>query len=104
MNNQPTTNDQHKQFLTAVIQKYYIVFGPDITRATVSKVSGIDISAVGEVKSFQGDPQKQVHSVIKEFSNLSQAVVHLTVQDILERFAGYKITLGGEQLTSATQI
>lgn len=80
---QPTSNQDYKQLLTAVIKKQIVILGPDITLSKARNVRGLIVADDGTVTNVQGQAQEVTQALIDQFVQLSGLIVKKTMEPLL---------------------
>lgn len=80
---QPTSPQDYKQLLTAVIKKQIVILGPDITLSKARNVTGITVADDGTVTNVEGSPQEVTQALIDQFVQLSGLIVKKTMEPLL---------------------
>jgi len=86
--------DDFKKLLTEIIQKQIIILGPQIAILKARNVSGLNVADDGTVNRIEGDPSSKLQELIDEYVSLSGLIVKKTMEPLLEKYPGLKITEG----------
>lgn len=65
----------YSDLLTSLVQRYIVVFGPDVVFAKLSHISGVDYNEHGKILKIDGDPKSMLEKVVSDFYNFSPLVV-----------------------------
>ncbi len=83
-----TSKDDYVQLFNEILQRQFVVLGPDISVVIAKKVEGLKISEEGKITDFEGDPQVLLQSLINGFVNLSGMIVRKTIEPLLAKHPG----------------
>lgn len=81
----------YTKFLTEVIKRHIIIFGPYITLMKAKKVVGLTVSETGEVLNIKGVLPELSTKLLEEFSTMSASVTNATVKSVLSNFPNIKL-------------
>lgn len=82
---------QYLAILTDLIKKQMLMLGPNVALGQARKVSGITVSEDGTVSAIEGDPQKTLEDVAKQYMALSGAIAQMTLDSIIAKYPGVKL-------------
>jgi len=82
------------KLLTEIIKKQIIILGPQIAVLKARNVSGLEVEDDGTVKKIDGDPSSKLQELINEYVSLSGLIVKKTMEPLLEKYPGLKISEG----------
>lgn len=82
---------QYLAILTDLIKKQMLMLGPNVALGQARKVSGITVSEDGTVSAIEGDSQKTLEDVAKQYMALSGAIAQMTLDSIIAKYPGVKL-------------
>ncbi len=75
----------YKKFLTELIRKHMIIFGPNIARETAASIEGLTVNPSGEVTDLKGTPILILENLMKEYQKLSVPITLLNLSLLLDQ-------------------
>lgn len=78
--------ENHKQLLTAIIQKQIIILGPQMALIKARNVPEIEVSDDGTVTQIKGNPTVATQKLIDEYIALSGLIVKKTMEPLLAKY------------------
>ncbi|HEX3099959.1 MAG TPA: hypothetical protein VHQ41_03215 [Patescibacteria group bacterium] len=76
----------YKKFLTELVRRHMVIFGPNIARDIAKSVSGLTIDTTGEVTALSGSPIVVVQKLISLYQELSEPVALLQFRLLLDQY------------------
>ena len=76
----------YKKFLTELVRRHMVIFGPNIARDIANSTSGLTIDNTGEVTAITESPIVVVQKVITLYQELSEPVALLQFRLLLDKY------------------
>ena len=76
----------YKKFLTELVRRHMVIFGPNIARDIAKSVNGLTIDSTGDVTSLSGAPIEIIQKVITLYQELSEPVALLQFRLLLDQY------------------
>ncbi len=76
----------YKKFLTELVRRHMVIFGPHIARDIATSVSGLTIDANGEVTAISDSPLIVMQKVVTLYQELSEPVALLQFRLLLDQY------------------
>ncbi len=76
----------YKRFLTELVRKHMVIFGPNIAREIASSVLGLTVDESGEVTELRGHGVEAVQSLISRYQELSDPVALFQFRQLLDKY------------------
>lgn len=77
----------YKKFLTELVRRHMVIFGPNIAREIAANVPGLRVSLTGEVTGIDGPPLTAVQNLMGKYQELSEPVALLQFRLLLDQYA-----------------
>jgi hypothetical protein len=77
----------YKKFLTELIRRHMIIFGPYIAKDIASSIPGLTVNTTGEVTSIAGPPLEAMQKLMGKYQELSEPVALLQFRQLLDQYA-----------------
>ena len=76
----------YKKFLTELVRRHMVIFGPSIALDIAMSVSGLTIDKTGEVIAISDSPMVVMQKVVTLYQELSEPVVLLQFRLLLDQY------------------
>ncbi len=76
----------YKKFLTELVRRHMVIFGPNIARDIAMSVSGLTIDDTGEVSNISDSPVVVLQKVVTLYQELSEPVALLQFRLLLDQY------------------
>lgn len=76
----------YKKFLTELVRRHMVIFGPNIARDIAMSVSGLTIDDTGEVSDISDSPVVVLQKVVTLYQELSEPVALLQFRLLLDQY------------------
>ncbi len=77
----------YKKFLTELVRRHMVIFGPNIAREIAMTVPGLTVSETGEVTAITGAPLSALQKLIGKYQELSEPVALLQFRMLLNQYS-----------------
>mgnify|MGYP000327150377 CR=1 FL=1 len=77
----------YKKFLTELVRRHMVIFGPNIAREIAATIPGLSLSATGEVTSIAGPPLEATQKLMGKYQELSEPVALLQFRLLLNQYS-----------------
>src|SRR5690554_1115850 len=77
----------YKKFLTELIRRHMIIFGPNIALDIAISIPGLTVSGTGEVTEIIGAPLTALQKLISKYQELSEPVAMLQFRLLLDQYS-----------------
>jgi hypothetical protein len=88
----PLAQQNYTKFLTDMLHKFILIFGPSVSLIKARRVEGLSILENGDVTAVSGDPQEKTQQFINLFMEISPQVVKKTIEEIIISYPGISLT------------
>ncbi len=76
----------YKKFLTELVRRHMVIFGPNIALDIASSVGGLTVDITGDVTNISGSPLQVVQKVVTLYQELSEPVALLQFRLLLDQY------------------
>jgi hypothetical protein len=76
----------YKKFLTELVRKHMVIFGPNIACDIAMAVPGLEVSSTGEVMTITGSPVEILQKLVSRYQELSEPVALLQFRMLLDQY------------------
>lgn len=76
----------YKKFLTELVRRHMVIFGPNIARDIANSAGGLTLDSNGEVMDISGKPAAVLQKVVTLFQELSEPVALLQFKLLLDKY------------------
>ncbi len=77
----------YKKFLTELVRRHMVIFGPNIAREIASTIPGLTVSETGEITGITGAPLNALQGLIGKYQELSEPVALLQLRLLLNQYS-----------------
>lgn len=76
----------YKKFLTELVRRHMVIFGPNIARDIAVSVKSLKIDSTGEVMAISDSPVVVVQKIVSLYQELSEPVALLQFRLLLDKY------------------
>lgn len=76
----------YKKFLTELVRRHMVIFGPNIALDIASSVAGLSVDSTGDVVAITGSPIEAMQKVVTLYQELSEPVALLQFRLLLDQY------------------
>ncbi len=76
----------YKKFLTELVRRHMVIFGPSIALDIAKSVNGLTIDSTGDVTAIADSPMVVMQKVVTLYQELSEPVVLLQFRLLLDQY------------------
>lgn len=76
----------YKKFLTELVRRHMVIFGPNIVYDIAHSVSGLTVDSTGAVTAIAESPIVTVQKIVTLFQELSEPVALLQFRLLLDKY------------------
>jgi hypothetical protein len=84
---------EYKNLINDIINKQTIILGPDIVLMKAKNVSGLKLSASGQVEEINGNPEEVLQKLVDEYIALSGQIVKNILNPVFAKYPSINISI-----------